>query len=331
METLNEINISAFPGHHIFVSERIAFVFPGQGSQYVGMGKDIYENFGEARETFREASEELGYDVARLCFEGPKKELDKTVKTQPSVFTVSISINRVLLSKGVKPSVVAGHSLGEYSALVAAEALSFRDGVKITERRGKFMQEAVPEGKGLMAAIVGLERDSVDEICISLKSGYASPANYNCPGQIVVAGEREAVEEAMKLARDTGAKKVVPIAVSVPSHCLLMADASNRLAGLLDEINFEDPLIPIVNNADAMFLNDKNSIKISLVRQLNNPLLWEDSIRVIVDFGIDTFIEVGPGRVLSGLIKRIEPSVKVFNVEDTKSLNKTLTELSNEH
>jgi [acyl-carrier-protein] S-malonyltransferase len=303
---------------------KISFVFPGQGSQYVGMGKEIYEHFDEARKTFDEASDALGYNVSHLSFKGPDEELNKTIRTQPCILTVSIAIYRVLLSKGINPSVVAGHSLGEYSALVAADVLSFTDAVKLTEKRGQFMQEAVPEGKGLMAAILGLERNKVDEICLSLESGYASPANYNCPGQIVISGEKEAVEEAMKRAKEAGAKRALPIAVSVPSHCTLMADASRRLAELLDRIEFRNPTIPVVNNADAMFLNDITSIKKSLVHQLNSPLLWEDSIKAIADSGIEVFVEVGPGKVLSGLIKRIEPGLKVLHVEDIKSLEETV-------
>src|SRR4030042_2516770 len=237
-------------------SMKIAFVFPGQGSQYVGMGKEIHEKFDVAREIFKEASDALGYDLADICFNGPKEELDKTFRTQPCILTVSIAIYKVLLSKGIKPSVVAGHSLGEYSALVAAEVLLFGDAVKLTEKRGQFMQEAVLEGRGLMAAILGLERNKVDEICRSLQSGYASPANYNCPGQIVIAGEKNAVEEAINLCKDEGAKRAMPLAVSVPSHCRLMKHASQRLSELLDKIEFRNPVIPIVNNADARFLDN---------------------------------------------------------------------------
>jgi [acyl-carrier-protein] S-malonyltransferase len=306
---------------------KIAFVFPGQGSQCVGMGKDIYENFDIAKEIFKEASDAIGYDIAHLSFHGPGEELNKTFRTQPCILTVSISIYNVLQSKGINPSVVAGHSLGEYSAIVAAGILSLNDAVRLTEKRGRFMQEAVPEGKGLMAAILGLEREKVDQICKSLQTGYASPANYNCPGQIVIAGEKIAVEEAVELCKHAGAKRAVPLLVSVPSHCKLMDDASRRLAALLDEIDFKDPVIPLVNNADAVFLSDSKKIKSSLIRQLNSPLLWEDSIRAVVNSGINFFIEVGPGKILSGLIRRIDPSARVFNVEDMKSLERTLTAL----
>jgi [acyl-carrier-protein] S-malonyltransferase len=304
---------------------KIAFVFPGQGSQYIGMGKDIYEKFNEAKETFREASDTLGFDIANLCFYGPEEELNKTFRTQPCILTVSIAVFRILLSKGINPSVVAGHSLGEYSAIVASEVLTLKDAVYLTEKRGQFMQEAVPEGSGLMAAILGLERKKVEEICRSLQSGYASPANYNCPGQIVIAGQKSAVEEAIDLCKQAGAKRAVPLTVSVPSHCALMEDASRRLAELIEEIDFHPPKIPIVNNADARFLDTVEDIKKSLIHQISKPLLWEDSIRAMTDSGVETFIEVGPGKILSGLIKRIVPESKIFNVEDIKSLDKTFS------
>ena len=303
---------------------KIAFVFPGQGAQYVGMGKDLWNNFEDVRLLYEEASDTLGYDVGKLSFEGPQEELNKTFRTQPCILTASIAAYRMLAFHNVSPYVMAGHSLGEYSALVAAGSISFRDAVMLTEKRGMFMQEAVPEGEGLMAAVSGLDRNKVDDICLSVESGYVSSANYNAPGHIVIAGEKRGVEEAMKRAKTRGAKRVLAIAVSAPSHCTLMVEASNRLAELLKSIEILDPDVPIINNADAIFLTNAERIKASLVNQLNCPLLWEDSIRNMVETGIDTFIEVGPGKVLTGLIKRIDPSVKLYNVEDSASLNKTL-------
>lgn len=307
---------------------RLCFVFPGQGSQYVGMGKEISENLSEAGEIFNQASNALGYDVAQLCFQGPAEELNKTVRTQPCILTASSAILSAITARGLRPSVVAGHSLGEYSALVAAGVMSFADAVRLSEKRAQFMQEAVPEGRGLMAAILGLDREKLTAICGSLHSGYASPANYNSPGQIVIAGEKTAVEEAMKLAKEAGAKRAVPLAVSVPSHCALMAEASIRLGELMKGIEFGNPVVPVVNNADAKFLKEVQDIRTSLVRQLNSPLLWEESVRAIADSGVDTFVEVGPGKVLSGLIKRIVPNAKIFNVEDMKGLEETVSHLS---
>lgn len=303
---------------------KIAFVFPGQGSQYVGMGKELWENYDLVKELYEEASRTLHYDVMKMSFHGPKEELNKTYRTQPCILTASIAACRILTSRGIIPDVVAGHSLGEYSAIVATGSLSFSDAVTLTERRGRLMQEAVPEGRGLMAAIIGLNRNAVDEVCLNVESGYVTPANYNSPGQIVIAGEKKAVEDAMKLAKSYGAKRAVPLAVSAPSHCTLMVEASNGLAELLNAIEFLPLEFPVVNNADAMFLSSSEKIKISLIKQLNSPLLWEDSIRNIVDSDISTFIEVGPGRVLSGLIRRIHSSATILHVEDMESLGNTL-------
>jgi [acyl-carrier-protein] S-malonyltransferase len=293
------------------------------------MGRDFFEGFDEVKELYREASEALGYDVAGLSFNGPKEELDQTVKTQPCLLAASVAALRALGKSGVRAEVVAGHSLGEYTALVASEVLSFRDALKVTEARARLMQEAVPEGAGMMAAVLGLQRVTVEEACRSVASGYVAVANYNCPGQIVISGEKPAVEEAMQKLKEAGAKRAIPLAVSVPSHCGLMDGAAKKLSEylFLGDITMNEPKIPIVGNADAIYLSSVEGIKAALVNQLNGPVLWENSIVTMADAGIDTFVEVGPGKVLSGLIRRISPESRILNVQDRESLEATLREL----
>jgi [acyl-carrier-protein] S-malonyltransferase len=287
------------------------------------MGQDLWNAYDEVKGIYHEASNVLGYDVASMSFNGPKEELDKTFRTQPCILTASIAAYTVIIKEGIKPDCVAGHSLGEYSAVVAAGVLPFDKVVRIVESRGRLMQEAVPEGKGMMAAILGMDRQQLTALCQTIP-GTVSPANYNCPGQVVIAGETEAVKAAMAKAIEEGAKKAVPIAMSVLSHCKLMEPACKGLAEVFQGLTFADPSICFVNNADAKALATGEVVRDGLIRQLNHPLLWEDSITALVQSGVDTFVEIGPGKVLSGLIKRISKGKTLLNVEDTQSLIKTV-------
>jgi [acyl-carrier-protein] S-malonyltransferase len=304
---------------------KIAFLFPGQGSQYAGMAKEFIENFEESKSVFDAASDVLGYDLANLCVNGPVEKLNLTENTQPAILAASLAVLLPLERRGLAATVAAGHSLGEYTAITAAGGFELRDAVALVQKRGRYMQESVPAGAGLMAAVLGMERQDVEKTCHEAsKNGIVGPANYNSPGQIVIAGEKKAVEKAMELAKTAGAKKVIPLAVSVPSHCGMMKKAGERLARELESVTIKDLRFPIVNNADAKFLRTGAELRPSLVRQISSPLYWEDSIKAMAAEGYDTFIEIGPGKVLSGLVKRIIKEAKILNVEDQKSMSETL-------
>lgn len=301
----------------------IAFVFPGQGSQYAGMGKDLAENFGQAKLVFEEANDVLGINLSKLCFEGPEDELKLTANTQPAIVATSIAALRVLQSEtGLVPDFVAGHSLGEYAALVCAGGLSFADAVQTVRKRGTFMQDAVPVGVGTMAAIIGLDAPVVDEVCAEVASGdVVAPANYNSPGQIVIAGHIAAVERAMALAKERGAKRALPLPVSAPFHCSLMEPAARQLDEVLAGVSVETLACPVVSNVEASANSDAKAVRELLVKQVYSPVRWEESVSAMSDEGVDRFVEIGPGKVLSGLIKRIVKGVSLQNmgkVEDLK-------------
>ena len=310
-------------------SSRIAFLFPGQGSQTVGMSKELAGNYAVAHRTFDEADEALGYKLSELCFEGPEEKLKLTEITQPAILTASVAAWRVLEERGLKPDFVAGHSLGEYSAHVAAGTLTFADAVRTVRNRGKYMQEAVPVGVGAMAAILGMTLDQVGEIAKEAAQGeVCQAANINSPEQIVISGHAGAVDRAIKLATERGAKKAVSLPVSAPFHCSLMQPAQDRLALDLGALSFQNPSCPVVSNVDAAVVDSAEAAREALIRQVTGTVKWEPSMRLLIDKGASLFIEVGPGKVLWGLMRQIDRSKTCLTVGDEASLQKTLAQVA---
>ena len=305
---------------------KTAFVFPGQGSQKVGMLQDLYNEFPIVKERFDQADQALGYSISKLCFEGPDTELLKTANTQPGILTASVACYEILKEKGVTPDIVGGHSLGEYSAMVAAGVIDFKDAVYLVHKRGEFMQDAVPLGQGAMAAIINLDRAKVVAICdqVTEEVGSVQAVNFNCPGQIIISGQTEAVEKACELMKEAGAKRAIMLPVSGPFHSRLMEPAAKRLKEEMDKIQFHDAQIPVVANVTGKILTDANAIKESLLVQVASPVLWEDCVAEMVNFGAEAFVECGPGKVLTGFTKKINKEMKLANVEDLASLEKCL-------
>lgn len=309
---------------------KTAFIFPGQGSQSVGMGKALYDAFPEARAVFDAADEALSEKLSRLCFEGPEDALKLTANTQPAILTVSAAANAVLQAKGVKPHFVAGHSLGEYSALVAAGSLGLQDAVRSVRARGSFMQEAVPQGVGAMAAVLGLEPEKVRAVCEDrdVSQGQViSPANYNSPEQTVIAGHADAVKRAEAKLKEAGAKRVLPLPVSAPFHCALMQPVKSRLTDVLRHVKVNAPSVPVVANVDAKPNTEAGRVVPLLIDQVSAPVRWIECVQELKAQGVTRMIEVGPGKVLCGLVKRIAKDIECFNVEDPASLEKTLAAL----
>ena len=304
--------------------KKFAMVFPGQGSQTVGMLAELAGNYPIVQETFKQASEVLGYDLWQLVQEGPAEELNKTWQTQPALLTASVAVYRVWQQKypELKPEVMAGHSLGEYSALVCAGVLDFQDAVKLVELRGKLMQQAVPEGTGAMYAIIGLDNDAIISACKQAEQGeVVSAVNFNSPGQVVIAGAKAAVERAAALCKEAGAKRALPLAVSVPSHCALMKPAADQLSVSLESITLKAPVVAVLNNVDVKAETDAVAIRNALVRQLYSPVRWTETVEKMAQNGVAVLVEVGPGKVLNGLTKRIVDSLQAVSVNDVKSLD----------
>ncbi|MEN6315219.1 MAG: ACP S-malonyltransferase [Clostridiaceae bacterium] len=307
---------------------KIAFIFPGQGAQYIGMGKQIATEFKSADKIFEEASDVLSLDMRKMVFDGDDETLKITENTQPAIVTTSVACLQPLIENGIKPDFTAGLSLGEYSAHVASCTMDFKTSVTLVRKRGKYMQEAVPLGVGTMAAIIGLSAEDVTECCRKASEyGIVEPANYNCPGQISIAGEIKAVQKAMELCTEKGAKRAIQLAVSAPFHCSMLKIAGERLAEELQHVTFAEFKTPVVANATAQVIKSAADIKELLIKQVSSPVLWENSIQLMLDQGVDTFVEIGPGKVLSGFVKKISKEARSFNIEDMESLKKTLGEI----